>query len=146
MYQEDNFNPSDPNDYELDVNRVINETRKLDRGYNVVNRLVRRADGKMKMKNINIYTSGDMGHRIRDAETGDYYHYIVGSKDEDLFFKVGLSTGECNSLNGSNTLFYLSPKHYMDHLYGNVSDDIITKWEEKQQARLREIKNVNKKL
>lgn len=146
MYQEDNFNPSDPNDYENDVNRVINETRKLDRGYNVVNRLVRRADGKMKMKNINVYTSGDMGHRIRDAETGDYYHYIVGSKDEDLFFKVGLSTGECNSLNGSNTLFYLSPKHYMDHLYGSVSDDIIAKWEEKQQARLREIRNVNKKL
>ena len=97
---------------------------------------------KLKRTKIEFYTSGDTGCNIRDAETGDYYPNLVGSKDEDLFYKVALSTGECKSANGSNTLFYLSPQHYASHLHCSVYPEHIQIWNEKRKARLSEL-NLN---
>lgn len=131
-----------PNDREL-INNMLNEEndnekammslKKIDRGYNKVYRMVPRAsDGKIINTKIDVYTTGYIGSKIRDADTGEYYNYIVGSRDEDLFFKVALATGECNSKNGSSTLFYLSPHHYMSHLNVDLDDSVINSWEEKR--------------
>lgn len=120
-------------------NNAIDEVKKIDRGFNTVTRRVIRNDGKIKNKKINVFTSNGTGFKIRDAETGDYTNYIVGSKDEDLFYKVGLSTGELNSLNGSNTLFYASPRHYMNHLYCEINPEDIATWEEKRNNRMKEL-------
>ena len=60
---------------------------------------------------------------------------MVGNADEDLFFKVVLATGECKSKNGSSTLFYLSPRHYMSHQNCQVSEDDVQRWQEKRDAR-----------
>lgn len=142
MYQDEYLNPSDL-DYtynELSPKEQLQESKNMDRGYNVIYRRVMRKDGKIKNKKIEIYTTSGIGSRIRDAETGDYYQNIVGSKDEDLFFKVGLSTGECKSANGSSTLFFLSPQHYATHLHCELNPDMITAWEEKRNARLAETK------
>jgi hypothetical protein len=141
MYQEDYYNPIEPNDYD-DVDKLFVKSKKMDKGYNVVNRMVKGKNGLLKQKKIDIYTCGDVGKRIRDAETGQYLNssHHVGSKDEDLYFKVTLSTGECRNENGSNTLFYTSPQHYMNHLNTELSPDIITFWEEKRNMRLLEIK------
>ncbi len=146
MYQDEDYNPIDPNDIdnEMTKEQIIEQTKKLDRGYNSVYRMVQKKDGEFKRKKIDIYTSGDVGSRIRDAETGEYYPYLVGSKDEYIFFKVGLSTGECKSSNGSNTLFYASPHHYMSHLHTTVSDNIISEWEVKHNDRLAQIKSERK--
>lgn len=141
MYQEEYTYPVDNAfDQEMTPEKIIEQTKMMDRGYNAIYRKVLRKDGKLKNKKFDVYTTGGSGNRIRDAETGEYFPNIVGSKDEDLFFKVGLSTGECKSANGSSTLFYLSPQHYMNHLYCEVSPDTVTAWEEKRNNRLAELK------
>jgi len=131
------------NDEPLD--NIKNETSnilKLDRGLNVIKRKIKsNKTGLIKNKKINIYTSNHVGSRIRDAESGFYYENKVGSKDEDFFFKVILATGECKSLNGSNTLFYLSPNHYSNHLHCEVPQNIINNWQQKYNERMREFKN-----
>lgn len=132
----DNFHPVYGADAAND--NILSEFKNVDRGHNVIWRMVPRSDGKIKRTKIDIYTSSDTGSRIRDAETGAYYNTIVGSLDEELFFKVGLSTGECKSPNGSSTLFYLSPHHYMSHMYCELDDETIARWEERRAARVKE--------
>ena len=122
-------------DEQPDQRKIMKETQSIDRGYNVIYRVVPNKKGKLVRTPINIYTSSDVNSNIRDAETGAYYSHRVGSADEDLYFKVILPTGECKSKNGSSTLFYLSPRHYISHLYGHVSDDTFQIWEEKRDAR-----------
>lgn len=144
MSYENDYNPADPNDIDNEVNMsndVLANSLKTDRGLNFIYRKVMSSKtGKPKNKRIYIYTSSGIGNRIRDAETGDYYPNKVGSKDEDLFFKVILATGECKSANGSSTLFYVSPQHYMTHLNCEVTQETIEKWEAKRNARLTEMK------
>lgn len=144
MSYENDYNPADPNDIENEVNLqndVLADALKTDRGLNFVYRkFISQKTGKLKNKRILVYTTSGVGNRIRDAETGDYYPNRVGSKDEDLFFKVILATGECKSANGSSTLFYISPQHYMTHLNTEVNQDIIEKWEQKRNNRLAEMK------
>jgi hypothetical protein len=149
MYYDDNYNPVEPNDYddlEKKFKKDTNEFLNQDKGFNVITRkVVSNKTGRMKSKNINIYTSSVTGTKIRDAENGQYYNNKVGSKDEDFFFKVILATGECKSANSSSTLFYCSPQHYMNHLHSEVSSDIITGWEAKRDKRLKEIKEAKSK-
>lgn len=146
MYQDEFYNPADLNDYdELDEERIFEKVKRQDRGYNVIYRKALRKDGRPYSKKIEIYTSSGTGNRIRDAETGEYLNYIVGSRDEDLFFKVMLATGECTSANGSYTLFYASPQHYANHLLCQVNPELYSTWEEKRDARLIEIKRSKSK-
>jgi hypothetical protein len=136
-----------PNDREVinnmldeakDIEKAMLSLKKIDRGYNKIYRRVPRAsDGKIINTTIDVYTSGHIGSRIRDADTGEYYNYQVGSSDEDMFFKVALATGECTSKNGSSTLFYLSPHHYMAHLNIELDDSVINSWEEKRNYYLK---------
>lgn len=140
MYQEDYFNPADPNDVDdFDVDKMFEREKKNDRGYNIVYRKDQRRDGTPYRKRIAIYTSSGTGNCIRDAETGDYFTNKVGSKDEDLFYKVILASGECHSANGSSTLFFLSPQHYANHLVCDVDPVIAYNWEKKRDARLAKI-------
>jgi hypothetical protein len=142
MYQEDYYNPADPNDFDNDDNgdKTFEKAKRMDKGYNVIYRKAIRKDGRSYNKKIEIYTSSGIGTRIRDAETGEYLQNLVGSKDEDLYFKVTLATGECKSANGSTTLFYNSPQHYANHLTCDVDPQIALRWEEKRNARLSELK------
>jgi hypothetical protein len=115
--------------------RLMKEARSMDKGHNVIYRCIPNKNGQMKMLPVNVYTSGGTGSQIRDAESGEYYSNMVGNADEDLFFKVVLATGECKSKNGSNTLFYLSPRHYMSHQNCQVSEEDVQRWQEKRDAR-----------
>lgn len=129
-----------------DNKRQLEKLKQDDRGYNKIFRNVNKNEVIKKIK-IELYTSSDFGHHIRDAITGDYYPYLVGTKDEYLFFKVGLSTGECKSRNGSNSLFYLSPEKYVEHM--NIStplnNDLILKWKQRRDYRMSEKNIVSKK-
>lgn len=119
-----------------EVNKTVVDIKSIDRGYNKIWRNVYK-NGKLKKTGIELYTTGCCGSNIRDAETGEYYQHIVGTADEDLYFKVILATGECNSKNGSSTLFYLSPKHYSDHFGVNsnrFTDDFIAEWNKRRDA------------
>jgi hypothetical protein len=147
MYQDDFYNPVDPNELDNDDNeyKMFEKAKRMDRGYNVIYRKALKKDGThYYTKKIEIYTSSGTGARIRDAETGEYFTSLVGSKDEDLYFKVALATGECTSANGSTTLFYNSPEHYANHLLCDVDPQMALKWEEKRNARLSELKREKK--
>lgn len=115
--------------------RLMKEIKSMDKGHNVIYRTIPSKNGQLKMLPINIYASGGTGSQIRDAETGEYYSNIVGNADEDLYFKVIIATGECKSKNGSNTLFYSSPRHYMSHQNCQVSEEDVQRWQEKRDAR-----------
>ncbi len=142
MEYSDYFSPLNDNQlytsYKTEHLNVLEESKSLDKGYSKISRSSNRIDVKNKKNKIEIYSSGDIGSNIRDAETGVYYADKVGSVDEYLFFKVVIATGECNSKNGSSTLFYLSPNHYMSHMNCDVDSKTISQWEEKKNARLKE--------
>ena len=124
--------------YENENNQLINDDsseltkfKQIDPNYHIVYRMApfeRNGIVTYKKKRIGVYTSGDIGSKIRDAETGEYYNYTVGSKYENLYFSVRLSSGECNGKYNLPTLFFLSPQHYEKYLHNNVSEDVVYKW------------------
>jgi|MesohylFT_1024984.scaffolds.fasta_scaffold145632_1 hypothetical protein len=121
-----------------EVNKMGLDIKSIDRGYNKIWRSIYK-NGKSRKTGIDLYTTGCCGSQIRDAESGEYYQHIVGTADEDLYFKVILATGECKSRNGSSTLFYLSPKHYITHFGLNENrfkDEFITEWDKRRDVRL----------
>jgi hypothetical protein len=86
--------------------------------------------GEIEKCKIMIYTTSCASeNHIRNAETGQYYPYKVGSKHENNFFKVKLATGECGNV--TNTLFYLSPQHCKNHLCMDIDDSVIDNWNNK---------------
>jgi len=123
--------------------KYLENTKRMDKGHNIIYRKIMDKNNKKKVTKLNVYTSGDSHSKIRDAETGVYYSNLVGTADEDLFFKIILASGECKSKNGSNTLFYLSPRHYMSHTNAIVDEDLITEWQEKRNTR-EKTKNIEK--
>lgn len=142
MYHDDYLNLEDQNDNESehDVQKMLEKEKMKDKGYNIVYRKITRIDGKKYNKKFKVYTSNGIGTHIRDVETGKYFSNTVGSRDEDLFFKVILATGECTSSNGFSTLFFISPQHYENYLQCHVDPIIASNWEKKRDARLHELK------
>ena len=138
MYQDDFYNPVDQNYYDVrDDEKMFDKIKRQDRGYNCIYRKALKRDGTTYNKKIEVYASSGSGNRIRDAETGQYLNYKVGSENEDLFFKVTLATGE---LTGSHsTLYYNSPQHYANHTLCNVNQQIASDWEKKRDARLKSL-------
>jgi hypothetical protein len=124
--------------YENENSQLINDDsseltkfKQTDPNYHIIYRMApfeRNGIVTYKNKRIGVYTSGDTGSKIRDAETGEYYNYTVGSKYEKMFFSVRLSTGECNGKYKLPTLFFLSPQHYESYLHNKVSEEVVYKW------------------
>jgi len=88
---------------------------------------------------IEIYGSGQIGSRIRNAVTGQRYNCIVGSSDEDLFFKVSDATGRY----GRKTpliLYYDTPEQYENQHFTEVSGYIKTLWHQKNLAARQRMK------
>ncbi len=122
---------------DLDViNETLMDAKAEDSGFNVINR----RDSGGRTKKMEMYTSSGTGNFIRDAETGEYYNEKVGSKDEDLYFKISLSTGECTSKNNSSAMYFRSPAHYMSCMKSTVSPANIARWEARRDARIAELK------
>jgi hypothetical protein len=142
-------------DSSLDANE-LEQKKQSDAGFNRFWKNIKRVNNvnndllpnrrqrKNKRVKFEVYTSGDAGHSIRDAETGEYYPYLVGSSDELLFFKVGLCNGLCQSKNGSNTLFYVSPEKYASHLRKNLrqlNPELLSNWKQRRDMRIQAMKS-----
>jgi len=73
---------------------------------------------------------------IKNAITGQFYPYLVGSKEERQLFKVSLSTAEKGTFSNNKvepcTLFYDSPGEYERHFGCDVNNSIKTKWLQNQ--------------
>jgi hypothetical protein len=86
-------------------------------------------DGKFrKYINMTFYSSGITGSNIRNAVTGEYSKYIVGTLEQNLFFKVTMSTGEFKD--GPVHLYYISPEQFEAHQYCEVDERVKTAWYE----------------
>ena len=129
-------------DNELDQERELsgekNSFKHLDKGYNKVfiklkipiNNSKSHKKHKVVRKKIEFFTTSGIGNRIRDATTGNYYNERVGTKGEELYFKVAMSNGWCKSENHSNTLFFISPEQYTRHFgVDQLDSETISKWE-----------------
>ena len=131
MYYDDIFHPNDENDVNNHQKKELNNIKSIDLGYGYIYRRRMTSTGKFKKTRIDCYTSGDSGTNIRNAETGNSYKYKVGSKEEDLFFKVTMATGEIT--NYRRTFFFSTPMEYEKHLNQSLKDDIKKKWHEKNE-------------
>lgn len=121
-----------------------NEFKSVDKNFYEIIRTApfeRKGVVTYKKKRVGIYTSGDVGTRIRNAETGEHYKYRVGSKYENLFFSVRLSTGECNGKSNLITLYFTSPNHYEKYLHNSVSEDVVNNWNIKRDYLISQMKN-----
>ena len=94
-----------------------------------------------KTNTIQLYGSGQIGYRIRNAVTGQKYPYLVGSAEEDLFFKVCDSNGRYGRKHPL-ILFYDSPEQYENQQDVIISQVVKDRWQEKNLiARQRLISN-----
>ena len=135
MDYDDRFHPSEGNDFddnEKDLLKFsIQNLKSLDKNYHKYKKEITVKDengfyiGEKKIT-IEYYSSGQIGSRIRNALTGQYTKDIVGSKFEDLYFKITLTEG--NAL----TLFYDSPEQYERHHHEKLPTNIKEKWIKKR--------------
>lgn len=123
-------------DFVDNKNDLLNEAKNLDKGHAKIWGYIERPDGSLKEAKIDIYTTGYAGSHIRDAESGEYYSEVVGSLDENMYFKMSMVTGYLRAKNESNILFYKSPDHCMRHLHIDISPEIVSKWQDKRDQRL----------
>lgn len=127
MYQDDYLNECMNDDFDEPKSKkeIFEDMKKADKGYYSWTRPV---PGSRKPHKIEAYSSGDVGSRIRDAITGDRYrNYLVGSKNEDLFFKVRICTGEFSGREAP-TLFYSSPEEYERHSRSVLGEELKNQW------------------
>ena len=85
-------------------------------------------DGDIYYHKVEIYSSPSVGY-IRNASTGIREPYKVGSKYEDLYFRVkdvALNTGT-----EPRKLFYNNPEEYERHQFGKIPQDIKKVWSDR---------------
>lgn len=136
-YYSDIFSPEDaciPNTAEITKNKfTLTEMKKANNANFCTVKLQlnkKWKDHYLRAMTVSYYkTSPQCGSRIIHAISGDELQGLVGSLDEDRYFKVKMTAySELN--NGS--VFYLSPTEYENHQYCELSQTIIDKWNAKQ--------------
>jgi len=106
--------------------KLMEEMKSVDKGYHII---------KTKKSRLEFYsTNYTPGTRIRDAMTGMRYKYLVGSRDEFLFFKTAFCTGQCGQ--DTQILFYDSPEEYEKNHKCTLPDMIKTAWRERYNEEL----------
>lgn len=156
MYNDDNqsitfsvdtsYEPTVVSNSACSVNSKKNRNKKEDVKPSVY--FIYRKIDKNKRKKINIFnTSIQINSHIINATTGfpcvddNMKYYVVGSKEEDLFFKVKFVSGE-NNIPGI-TLFYDSPEQYERHMNTPLSEGTKNQYYEKRNNFIR--KNASKR-
>ena len=105
----------------------MNDAKKADKGFHKVKYIINKNLVKLEFYHTN-YNPGTL---IRNAISGvKHKEYHVGSRDEDLFFKVTNSVGSKES-SEPLTLFYDSPEQWERHFKCDCSKEIKEKWQKK---------------
>ena len=81
---------------------------------------------------------------IINAINGNYYPYLVGSADEKMLFKVGLSNGQSKTtkfihnelINEPCVLFYDSPEQFERHFSCIMTEQNKQRWHERRNKYL----------
>lgn len=112
--------------------KIMNDIYQTKKGYHLIKR--RSNDGRIHT--VELFSSGNQGTTIRNAISGShYYGHKVGSKYEDLYYKVGISTGDAGR--DEVVLFYDSPEQYERHMYAYVDSETKQRWLEKQSKQVK---------
>ena len=125
-------------DSRMKRNKKLAEDLKMeDKGYCKVKRNSVYGNTHSKLVDIELYSGSDNpGAKIRDAVTGaKSSQYRIGTKDEYLFFKVCIATGE-KSLRTNKTFFFDSPEHYERHMRCSVDTNIKSAWADRNVKEL----------
>ena len=119
------------NDYDDVIGKnSLDDFKKRDKDFFSVQRKIPNKNSHAK---VEYYRSGNMGMSIRNAITGERYRgLLVGSKAEDLFFKVIICNGETGR--EGVTLFYETPEAYERHQYETLSKEMKAKWLERYRS------------
>jgi len=115
---------------------IMTKEKMMDKGYYVVKRKDPAAyDAPV---DVGFYvTPYTPGSTIRNAITGMYQEYKVGRREQDLFFKVVMATGEGRDGKLSkdpNQLFYDYPEEYERHWGTSLSAETKSVWYKKMHA------------
>ena len=138
MDYDDNFNKAFQDHDLLDAHSMKSGVKPMvmqltDKHCHTVNRLFNDIykDGKFhKFINIRMFSSGITGSNIRNAVTGEYSRHIVGTLEQNLFFKVVMSTGEIKGGSTPVHLYYISPEQFEAHQYCEVDERTRVAWNE----------------
>lgn len=148
--------PDDEEDYSIPESDITSNGRLKQRqiqmaakmsdpGFFIAKRIVKidgLINGKLvtEKRNVKIgyyHTPFIRGATIRNAVSGLFEtDYKVGKKEEDLFFKVAMCTGEHG--NSPHNLYYDSPEQCERHWRNKLDDAVKEKWNNKS-ARAREL-------
>jgi hypothetical protein len=107
------------------VLNMMNEIKEMgDKNYHIIYR-----KNRGKMMKIALFACGARGNTIRNAVSGQRYSgHVVGSKSEDFYYKVQVSTGEISSNGDSISIFYDSPEQYEKHFGTFVEQSCKERW------------------
>lgn len=135
MTYEDQFYSANENDVELHFNKnALTEVKNSDKYYEKyvlpVEKVLVNGEIYKSRRTIEKYGSGQVGSRIRNAVTGSRTGYLVGSVDEDLFFKVSDTYGR-NGRREPLMLFYDSPEQYENHTFNILDERVKDAWHKK---------------
>ena len=98
-----------------------------------------------KQLTIECYSSGGQGTRIRDAVTGEYTRYLVGSANEDLFYTMRDATGRMTLRDDAGSFFYSSPEQYERNRFTTVSPAEKDAWNRKYIMAIKRLQDASEK-
>jgi hypothetical protein len=88
----------------------------------LVNMIFVKENGKKKL--VSVYSKTHQGERLVHASEGRHMDGIIGTKDEDFFFRVKYCVGD--TINSPSyepiDLFYYSPEEAEEHLCIKISE------------------------
>jgi hypothetical protein len=105
--------------------KIIDAYKQSDPNYHKVKFI----DEKRKSYFVELYTTPNViGAPIRNAVTGiRHSNYLVGSRQEHLYFKIKLATGQIGR--DSATMFFDTPEQCERHMrQGNIDPRVKEKW------------------
>ena len=115
------------NETNTKIKKIMSDIHHNTKGLHIVKRQSK--DGKWH--SVEVFSSGCQGNTIRNAISGSYYYGdSVGSKQEDFYYKVGISTNDVGR--DTISLFYDSPDQYERHMYATVDSENKQRWIDKQ--------------
>jgi hypothetical protein len=126
--------------------RVKRENPYVDKEFQRVTREIVMGDNTTKRVRIEYYhTRFQIGRDIRNAVSGmREVGMKVGSRDEDLFFKVTMATGE-NGNREPHFLYYDNPEQWERHFYTTYPIEKKTEWLERYNLALQRKIQLTKK-
>jgi hypothetical protein len=121
------------NQFQISWKKNNNEMKRMDPDFHSMVKTVNN-----KNKRIEMYsTSINSGRKIREAISGLYSNFRTGTYDENLFFKVRMTT--FGSVNTNIVLYYYSIDDFERHQKTKVSDKVRAEWSNKRAFREKEL-------